>query len=60
MNSVQVGEVIGDLGVEDPELAIELFYLLKNEHGLRKCSQLVEKSGFAHFTAKANPPDVEF
>ncbi|KAI8559498.1 hypothetical protein RHMOL_Rhmol04G0178700 [Rhododendron molle] len=41
LNSIQVGEVIGDLGVEDPELAIELFYLLKNEHGLRKCSQLI-------------------
>lgn len=35
LNSVQVDEVIGDLGIEDPELAIELFYLLKNEHGFR-------------------------
>lgn len=35
LNSVQVDEVIGDLGIEDPEFSVELFYLLKNEHGFR-------------------------
>ncbi|GFZ00187.1 tetratricopeptide repeat (TPR)-like superfamily protein [Actinidia rufa] len=43
LSSLQIDHIIGNLGVDDPDSAIDFFYLLRNEYGFRgsRVSQFV-------------------